>query len=122
MAYNLLMLLAHHERCFSPGCREIYFSAARKFSFCGRCAHVPFCSKECLARAWNYPKIPHKFVCEKLKLIGTTMKTPSRPEPQDRSKFEGRLQEAGIEDSVLADVVSHLDKLVKETSTAFGRL
>ena len=82
---------------------------------------MPFCSKECLARAWNHPKIPHKSVCEKLKLIGTATKIPSRPEPEDRSKFEGRLHKAGIEDSVLADVVSHLDKLIKETSTAFGR-
>jgi hypothetical protein len=82
---------------------------------------VPFCSKECLARAWNHPEIPHKSICKKLNLIGTTTKIPSRPEPQDRSKFQDRLHKAGIVDSVLADVVSHLDKLVKETSTAFGR-
>lgn len=45
--YQLFVKFWQQHCCFSPGCKETFAGAERKFSKCAGCGRVPYCSKEC---------------------------------------------------------------------------
>ncbi|KAJ7704339.1 hypothetical protein B0H17DRAFT_1126702 [Mycena rosella] len=119
MAYLALYQLACDERCCAPGCIATFASLGRKFSACGGCSRVPFCSKQCLARAWKHPRVAHKDVCKKIRALVLATGLATKPGAGDLQLFRDKCK-AGMDEANVADVALHMQRLFKEMSSAFN--
>ncbi|EIN10205.1 hypothetical protein PUNSTDRAFT_125170 [Punctularia strigosozonata HHB-11173 SS5] len=58
-----------NARCFARGCPWTEAVAMRRFSVCGGCEHMKYCSPECQRAAWADAVAPHKPICRLLALL-----------------------------------------------------
>ena len=59
--------LAQSDKCHALGCLETFSTQNRRFSACGGCSIVAYCSKACQVADWKDVNAPHKPLCKALR-------------------------------------------------------
>lgn len=67
LAWLTACSFARSDECQAPECVETYSKQNRKFSVCGACGIMSYCSKACQQAAWKHKGAPHKLLCGALK-------------------------------------------------------
>lgn len=81
LGYRAITQFAHSFRCWAASCPNTRSLEERKFSVCGGCRRVFYCSKECQKRAWKDDVAPHKVMCPKLAHAALALGLSAKPDP-----------------------------------------
>ncbi|KAF8918608.1 hypothetical protein CPB85DRAFT_1430311 [Mucidula mucida] len=75
-AFTHIQSAASSDRCHNPDCAETHSTQNRRFSACGGCSIICYCSPQCQKAAWKHVDVPHKRLCTLLqnfqKKVGMT--------------------------------------------------
>ncbi|GJE89732.1 hypothetical protein PsYK624_058380 [Phanerochaete sordida] len=114
-AYHSFQQL-NFDRCCAPGCKETFAGAQRRFAACSGCNRVTYCSKECFARAWKHPEVPHRAICRTIKYIVQATKIDRSPTVHGEKAFVCLCTVLPVDRRALEDFCAHMTKLKKYLS------
>ncbi|KAJ7769990.1 hypothetical protein B0H16DRAFT_1516992 [Mycena metata] len=68
IAFHRMVEIRNRNQCLYIECTT---KIHERLSVCSRCGIVRYCSKECLAAAWDAPNNPHKALCKNIAALRT---------------------------------------------------
>ncbi|KAJ7174895.1 hypothetical protein C8R46DRAFT_1347895 [Mycena filopes] len=71
IAFHLMLEVRNRNQCLHIECTTKILARS---AICSRCGIARYCSKQCLADAWDAPLHPHKTVCKRIAALRTATK------------------------------------------------
>jgi hypothetical protein len=65
------------QDCASPNCSRTY-ADVWPFHYCGGCRRVSYCSRACQKIAWSHAAVPHRLICEVIRITCSKNEIPRR--------------------------------------------
>ncbi|GJE98868.1 zinc finger MYND domain-containing protein [Phanerochaete sordida] len=117
-AHEGFMRLWFSERCWAPGCSATFAREGRAFAACSGCNRVTYCTRECQARAWKHPDVPHRAICKQIKYLADATGVSAKPEADGMTPFRTVCTQRNVDRQALVAFSAHMVKLVEAVSFA----